>query len=79
MAFKDDELTMDELMEVKAGIKEGKTDEMLNKLSKPELQDLKENIERELSIEELDNIKAAIPKEMIEDNIKENKDIFRKM
>lgn len=80
MSFKDDELTVEELMEVKAGIKIGKTDEMLNKLSRPELEQLKGAItpERELTIEELDNVKAGLPYEMVEEIKEENKDLFRK-
>lgn len=79
MSYKDEELTMEELMEVKAGIKEGKTDEMLNKLSKPELVQFKDVLERELTMDELDNVKAAIPTEMVEEMKKENEELFRKM
>lgn len=79
MAYKDDELTTDELEEVKAGILDGKTDEMLDKLSKPELVQFKDTIEKEFSLEEMDNIKAGMPKEVIEEYKNENKDIFRKM
>ena len=80
MSFKDDELTLEELMEVTAGIKEGKTDEMLDKLSKPELIQLGNaiNPERELTIEELENVKAGIPKEMVEEMIEENPNLFRR-
>lgn len=79
MAYKDEELTEEELKEVTAGIIEGKTDEMLDKLSKHELIQLKDNYERELSIDELDNVKAGIPQEMVEEITKENEEIFRKM
>lgn len=79
MAFNDEELTMDELMEVKAGIKDGKTDEMLDKLSKPELVQFKETIEKELTLDELDNVKAAIPTDMVEEMKKDNEELFRKM
>ena len=79
MAFNDYELTMEELMEVKAGIKEGKTDEMLDKLSKPELVQFKETIEKELTLDDLDNVMAGIPKEMVDEKIKDNEELFRKM
>lgn len=80
MSFKDDELTVEELMEVTAGIKEGKVDEMLDKLSKPELVQLGNaiNPERELSMDELNNVKAAIPEEMVEEMKEENQNLFRK-
>ena len=81
MAYKDEELTEEELKEVTAGIKDGNTKEMLDKLSKSELVQFKEviNKERELSLSDLDNVKAGIPKEMVEELKNENKDIFRKM
>lgn len=79
MAFNDEELSLEELTEVKAGIKEGKTDEMLNKLSKPELVQFKETIERELTLDELDNVKAAIPNELVEEMKNNNENLFRKM
>lgn len=77
MAFKDEELTLEELDEVKAGIKYGKTDEMLNKLSKSELVQFKDTLEKELTLEELDKVKAGIPKELVEEEIKKNDNIFR--
>lgn len=80
MAYKDIELTEEELMEVTAGIKNGKTEEMLNKLSKEELEQFKDNItqERELNLEELDNIKAGIPQEMVDEFKESNNNLFRK-
>lgn len=80
MSYKDEELTEEELREITAGIKNGKTDKMLDKLSKSELEQFKEVVsqERELSLEELDNVKAGIPQDMIEENKKQNEDIFRK-
>lgn len=80
MSYKDNELTEEELREVTAGIKNGNTDEMLDKLSKPELEQFKEVIsqERELSLDELDNVKAGIPREMVEEIKEQNKDLFRK-
>ena len=77
MAFNDEELTLEELEQVKAGIREGKTDEMLDKLSKPELLDLKETVERELTMDELDNVMAGIPREIAEEKAKENENLFR--
>lgn len=79
MAYKDEELTEEELREVTAGIVDGKTDEMLDMLSKPELNQFKTVVEKELSLDELDNIKAGIPEDLIEENKNENNDIFRKM
>ena len=80
MAYKDIELTEEELMEVTAGIKNGKTEEMFNKLSKEELEQFKDNItqERELNLEELDNIKAGIPQEMVDEFKESNNNLFRK-
>lgn len=80
MAYKDIELTEEELMEVTIGIKNGKTQEMLNKLSKEELEQFKDNItqERELNLEELDNIKAGIPQEMVDEFKELNNNLFRK-
>ena len=78
MSYKDDELSIEELNEIKAGIKDGNLDKTLNKLSASELKQLKDiyNEERELSLEELDNIKAGIPTELIEQEKEKNKDIF---
>ncbi len=77
--FKDGELSEEELKTVKAGIEEGKIDETLNLMDKPELSTLKEKIiDRELTFEELDNVKAGIPKEMVEEMKEKNKDIFKK-
>ena len=80
MSFKDDELTVEELMEVTAGIKEGKVDEMLDKLSKPELVQLGNaiNPERELTMEDLDNVKAGMPKDMVDEMTEQNQNLFRK-
>lgn len=79
MNFKDEELTEEELREVTAGIKKGNTNKMLDLLGKQELEQLKDKVEKELSLDELDNIKAGMPQEMIENNKEKNKDIFRKM
>lgn len=78
MGFKDDELTLDELKEITAGIIDGKTDEMLDKLSKPELKQFKDVVikERELSMDELDNVKVGQPLEMVEEMTKKNPEIF---
>lgn len=77
--FKDGELSEEELKSVKAGIEEGKIDETLNLMDKPELSTLKEKIiDRELTFEELDNVMAGIPKEMVEEMKEKNKDIFKK-
>ena len=59
---------------------------MLNKLSKEELTDLKKEVtkdvefskDRELSLDELDNIKAALPKELLDIELQKNQDIFNK-
>lgn len=79
MGYKDNELSFEELKEVTDGIKKGKTDEMLNKLSISELEQFKGVIskERKLSIEELDNVKAGIPQEMVEEVKKTNENIFK--
>lgn len=80
MGYKDMELTEEELMEVTAGIKNGNTEEMLDKLSKEELRQFKSAVsqERELSLDELDNVKAGIPEEMVEEIKEENSNLFRK-
>lgn len=80
MAYKDIELTEEELMEVTAGIKEGKTEEILEKLSKEELNQFKSIVtqERELNLEELDNVKAGIPQEMVDEVKEANNNLFRK-
>lgn len=80
MSYKDDELSIEELMEVTAGMKNGKIDEMLDKLSKPELNQLKGAItqEKELSLDELDNVKAGIPQEMVNEIKDQNQNLFRK-
>lgn len=79
MGFKDEELTEEELKEVTAGIRNGLTDEMLGKLSKPELKQFKEVIiERELSLDELDEVKAGIPEELVEEMKEKNSNLFRK-
>lgn len=78
MNFKDNELTEEELSEIYAGLSQGKFDETLDKLSKEELKELKDNVnERELTEEELDNVKAGIPKEMVDEMIEKNSDLFR--
>lgn len=81
MTYKDEELTIEELNEVTAGVIDGKVDKMLNKLSEPELVQFKEVVtkERELSLDELDNVKAGIQEDLDEEMKNENKDIFRKM
>jgi len=85
MAFNDGELTEEELMEVTAGITAGKTDEMLSKMSQAELTQLKQTVqkavqpqERELTGDELFNVKAAQPPEMVEEMLQGNPDLFRK-
>lgn len=76
--FKDGELTEEELKEVIAGIRNGHTDEMLDKLDKSELEQFRDfTQERELSIEELSNVKAGIPEEMVEKMKEENSNLFR--
>ena len=76
--YKDDELTQEEIDEIYAGISQGKVDEMLDKLGKEELKDLKEKVnERELSLNELDNVMAGIPQEMVEKVVEDNLDIYR--
>ena len=86
MGYKDKELTEEELKEVTAGILNGRTDEMLDMLSKEELIDLKEEIvkdiekskDRELSLDELFNVKAGIPKEVLDMEIDQNSNSFNK-
>ena len=79
MAFNDDELTMEELEQVRAGIINGQENEMFNQMSKIELKQLKEKvIERELTFDELTNVKAGQPIEMVDEMIEKNPDLFRK-
>ena len=78
MAYNDEELTVEELNEVKAGIVQGHTEEMLNKLSKSELSQLKETYEKELDLEELDKVKAGMPVEMVEEVKEQHQDLYRK-
>ena len=79
--FKDGELTEEELRELTAGVNNGRSDEMLDKLDKRELEELKNSIsqERELSLEELFNVKAGMPQEMVEEVKEENANLFRKV
>ena len=79
MNFKDGELTEEELMTVKAGIEKGKIDETLNLMDKPELTTLKEKIiDKELTFDELDKVKAGMPIETVNEYTENNKEIFRK-
>lgn len=78
--FRDVELTEEELKEVTAGTINNGTDKVLDKLDKSKLEQIRRTIEveRELSFEELTNVKAGIPKEMVEETIEENSNLFRK-
>ena len=79
MAWKDKELTEEELKNVKAGITSGKVDETLDLMGKEELGELKEKIEdKELTFDELDNVKAGMPKSAVDDFLEKNQDLFRK-
>ena len=79
MAWKDDELTEEELMSVKAGITSGNVDETLNLMGKEELGNLKEKIEdKELTFDELDNVKAGMPQDAVDEYKEENSNLFRK-
>lgn len=78
--FKDGELTEEELKTVKAGIEQGKIDETLDLMDKPELSQLKEKIsDKELTFDEMDRVKAGMPSDVVDKYTEDNKDIFRKM
>ena len=79
MAWKDEELTEEELKNVKAGITSGKVDETLDLMGKEELSELKEKIEdKELTFDELDNVKAGMPQDAVDKYKEENSNLFRK-
>ncbi len=78
--FKDGKLTEEELRVVKAGIEQGKIDETLDLMDKPELNKLKDKItDKELTFDEMDRVKAGMPSEVVDKYTEDNKDIFRKM
>lgn len=65
MAFKDGNLSLDELNYVIGGLDRGKKEEMLNNLDKKELLQLKQAILQKqndnMSLDELTQVKAGVP------------------
>ncbi len=77
--FKDGKLSEEEKKLFVSKVHVGKEDGVINKMDKSELNILKEKIiDKELDLNELDNVKAGIPQEMVEEIHEKNSNLFRK-
>ena len=77
--FKDEELTDEEIKEVKIGIISGKVDETLDLMGSEELKELKDKIvDKELTFDKKNNDKTDKQVNKVDEYLKNNKDIFSK-